>query len=100
MPTLQPLLIAGQWRQAQDLCGHFRAEDPATGSAIGPEFPVCGAADLETALAAATEVAAALAAASPAQIADFFEAYVKGIGREIGRRRVGKECRSRWSPYH
>ena len=21
-------------------------------------------------------------------------------GREIGRRRVGKECRSRWSPYH
>ena len=22
------------------------------------------------------------------------------LGREIGRRRVGKECRSRWSPYH
>src|SRR5258708_14303284 len=22
------------------------------------------------------------------------------FGREIGRRRVGKECRSRWSPYH
>ena len=23
-----------------------------------------------------------------------------GAGVEIGRRRVGKECRSRWSPYH
>ena len=22
------------------------------------------------------------------------------IGRQIGERRVGKECRSRWSPYH
>ena len=21
-------------------------------------------------------------------------------GKEIGKRRVGKECRSRWSPYH
>ena len=24
----------------------------------------------------------------------------KNKGREIGKRRVGKECRSRWSPYH
>ena len=22
------------------------------------------------------------------------------VNKEIGRRRVGKECRSRWSPYH
>ena len=25
---------------------------------------------------------------------------VPGVKEEIGRRRVGKECRSRWSPYH
>ena len=25
---------------------------------------------------------------------------VRSRGREIGRARVGKECRSRWSPYH
>ena len=25
---------------------------------------------------------------------------VRVEGRQIGRRRVGKECRSRWSPYH
>ena len=24
----------------------------------------------------------------------------QGTGAEIGERRVGKECRSRWSPYH
>ena len=27
-------------------------------------------------------------------------AVVFVLGLEIGRRRVGKECRSRWSPYH
>ena len=26
--------------------------------------------------------------------------YVKDNSAEIGRARVGKECRSRWSPYH
>ena len=26
--------------------------------------------------------------------------YQYDSGREIGRARVGKECRSRWSPYH
>ena len=27
-------------------------------------------------------------------------ALVMSMPFEIGRRRVGKECRSRWSPYH
>ena len=27
-------------------------------------------------------------------------AYIGAIAVEIGRARVGKECRSRWSPYH
>ena len=26
--------------------------------------------------------------------------YKKFLGKQIGRRRVGKECRSRWSPYY
>ena len=29
-----------------------------------------------------------------------FDNGVIGSGRQIGERRVGKECRSRWSPYH
>ena len=28
------------------------------------------------------------------------EAAAKLLAEEIGRARVGKECRSRWSPYH
>ena len=30
----------------------------------------------------------------------FFTVLYKSSGRESEERRVGKECRSRWSPYH
>ena len=30
----------------------------------------------------------------------FFDSYPKAIHRRSEERRVGKECRSRWSPYH
>ena len=29
-----------------------------------------------------------------------FAVFTQKIPNEIGERRVGKECRSRWSPYH
>ena len=28
------------------------------------------------------------------------DSRIKLVDKEIGERRVGKECRSRWSPYH
>ena len=31
---------------------------------------------------------------------DYYTVNGEVDSREIGRRRVGKECRSRWSPYH
>ena len=31
---------------------------------------------------------------------DGFKSLTEGAKVEIGERRVGKECRSRWSPYH
>ena len=34
------------------------------------------------------------------EIAEFCEVSTKTLQRKIGRARVGKECRSRWSPYH
>ena len=39
---------------------------------------------------------------SPEQLNDYIRVANPGIWMilEIGRRRVGKECRSRWSPYH
>jgi NADP-dependent aldehyde dehydrogenase len=76
---IQPVLIAGDWRAANAPVDQFRAEDPTTGEPIGPAFPVCGAADVEAALAAATAVAAELAATPPERIAAFLEAYADGI---------------------
>lgn len=77
--AMQPLLIAGAWREPQTLAGSFRAFDPATGEPIGPAYPRCGAADVEAALAAASAAAGELAAASPARIAGFLEAYAEAI---------------------
>ena len=31
---------------------------------------------------------------------DLFFAFLAWVAYQIGRARVGKECRSRWSPYH
>jgi len=76
---VQPVLIDGDWRAASAPVGQFRAENPTTGEAIGPAFPVCGAADVEAALVAATAAAAELAATPPERIAAFLEAYADAI---------------------
>ncbi|RDZ26522.1 aldehyde dehydrogenase family protein [Lysobacter silvisoli] len=76
---MEPILIAGQWQPSRDPVGGFRAVAPGSGEAIGPEFPRSGPQDLEAALAAASAIADELAAAAPARIADFLDAYATGI---------------------
>ncbi len=76
---MEQILIAGRWQPSHESAGSFRAVDPATGDAIGPEFPRSGAQDIEHALHAAVAVADALAASAPARIADFLERYAAGI---------------------
>ncbi|MBD8897406.1 aldehyde dehydrogenase (NADP(+)) [Rhodanobacter sp. DHG33] len=80
--NMQPQLLAGAWQAPREPAGHYRAENPATGEAIGPAFPLCGAADVEAALAAATEAATALADTPPARIADFLDAYAQAIDND------------------
>ncbi|MBN6149724.1 aldehyde dehydrogenase family protein [Xanthomonas sp. AmX2] len=80
---MQPLLLAGRWQPSLETRGRLRAEDPRTGAEIGPEFPVSGAADLEAALAAAVQVADALAAAAPERIAAFLDAYADAIEADV-----------------
>ena len=46
------------------------------------------------------EVMAYAATLQPADTADYATMYAIGQDYEIEERRVGKECRSRWSPYH
>ncbi|GAA0716508.1 aldehyde dehydrogenase family protein [Dokdonella soli] len=81
--SVRPVLIGGDWRAAQALHGHFRAEDPAQGVAIGPEFPVSGAADVQAALAAAVAVADELAAMPPERIAAFLDSYADAIDADV-----------------
>lgn len=76
---MEQVLIAGEWQASLDNVGGFRAVDPATGEAIGPEFPRSGRQDIERALAAAVGVADALAATATDSIADFLEHYAAGI---------------------
>lgn len=85
MNTLEPVLVGGSWRPSLDAQGSFRAEDPTRAAAIGPEFPISGAADLEAALSAAVGVAAQLAATPAARIADFLEAYAAAIDADADR---------------
>lgn len=75
---LAPVLIGSGWRPAQSV-GRFRALDPSTGEAVGAIFPISAAADLEAALAAATDAAPQLAALAPEAIADFLDAHAAGI---------------------
>src|SRR5579875_1332342 len=76
---MEPLLIAGHWQSSQEWVASFRAENPATGETIGPEFPVSGAADVELALASASAVAPELAAAEPERIGAFLDAYAERL---------------------
>lgn len=76
---MEQVLIEGAWQSSSEIVGGFRAVDPATGEAIGPEFPRSGGKDIERALAAAVAVADELAQTSPERIADFLERYASGI---------------------
>lgn len=82
--NVQPLLLAGAWQAPREYAGHYRAENPATGEAIGPAYPLCGAADVEAALAAAAETAVTLADTPPARIAAFLDGYAQAIEDDAG----------------
>ncbi|OBR78836.1 ketoglutarate semialdehyde dehydrogenase [Xanthomonas arboricola] len=73
------VLLAGRWQPSRAASASFRAADPSTGEAIGPQFPVSGAEDVETAVAAAQAVAAELAAAPVERIAAFLDAYADAL---------------------
>jgi len=82
MSELQQVLIDGAWRDSDAPVATLRAHNPASGEAIGPEFPVSSAAEVERAVAAAASVSEAMAAADPAQIAAFLERYADDIEAE------------------
>ena len=77
--SLEPILIAGAWRQARNPVDTFAATDPATKASLPERYPVSGEDDVLEALRAAQEAVAALRELSPDAIARFLELYADGI---------------------
>ena len=79
--TTKPVLIAGEWRQAQKPIGTFTAVDPATRTPLPDAFPVSGTDDVAPAVQAGLGAVAALRSmAAPAEsIARFLEDYAARI---------------------
>jgi len=76
--TIQPVLIAGRWREAAG--GEtFFAENPATAKPLDEAYPVSGWADCDAALDAAAAAAEQLRRAPPAKIGDFLDAFAARI---------------------
>ncbi|MBN1218312.1 MAG: aldehyde dehydrogenase family protein [Anaerolineae bacterium] len=76
---LQPVLIAGEWRQAQNPVGDFAAVNPTTKLPLPDRFPVSGRADVELALQAAQEAVVALRSIPSDAIAHFLELFADNI---------------------
>ncbi len=77
--SLEPVLIAGEWRQATNPQGTLHAFNPRTKEQLPAEFPVSGIEDVEAALTAAQEAVVDLRSIPSTQIADFLEAFAHNI---------------------
>ena len=77
--TLQPVLIDGEWREAESPSGFFTAFDPKTGSPLDEHYPISSFADLERALAAGRRAAGILESAHPDAVAEFLEESARRI---------------------
>lgn len=75
--SLEPVLIAGVWRQARNPLGAFSPENPATKAALPERYPVSGEDDVEEALRAAR--GARLRRLPPDAVAQFLELYADRI---------------------
>ena len=76
---VQPVLIAGEWRQAQNPSDSFTVVDPATKTPLPERYPVSGLADVELALQAAQQAVVALRSHTPENIASFLELFADKI---------------------
>ena len=77
--SMEPILIAGEWRQAEAPVGVFSAVDPTTRTPLAETYPVSGPQDVTRAFAAAEEAVVALRGVSPETIARFLEDYAARI---------------------
>jgi 2,5-dioxopentanoate dehydrogenase len=77
--SLQPILLAGEWRPARDAAGTCRACNPADGQPLPEEFPVSSFDELELALEVAKAAAGELRSLPPARMAVFLETFAANL---------------------
>lgn len=77
--SLQPILIAGKWRPSRNPVGSFSAVNPASKNPLPDQYPVSGLEDIEAALEAGQESAAALRSVSAVVLADFLDTFAEHI---------------------
>ena len=76
---MEPVLIAGEWREPETPTGAFQAVDPTTKAALPEKYPVSGPSDVRHAFDAAERAVVALSEVSPETIALFLEDYASRI---------------------
>jgi 2,5-dioxopentanoate dehydrogenase len=77
--ALEPVLIAGEWRQAANPAGSFAAIDPSTGKNQPEAYPVSSGDDVAAAFRAAQEAVVALREQPAENIARFLDDYAARI---------------------
>jgi 2,5-dioxopentanoate dehydrogenase len=82
--SIQPVLIAGEWRQSRDPVGFFTAVNPATQTPLPGRYPISGPQDIQQALRAARQAADGLRSVAPDEIARFLEGFANNIEDRAG----------------
>ena len=77
--AMQPVLIAGQWRQSQNPEGTLTATNPSTKTVLPEQYPVSSLEEVEQALQAGQEAVTALRSHSPEDIAHFLELFADNV---------------------
>ena len=77
--ALEPVLIAGEWRQPVNPSGSFKAIDPSTGKPMPESYPVSSIDDVTAAFRAAEEAVVALRTIPVDAIGRFLDDYAARI---------------------
>jgi len=77
--ALEAVLLAGEWREAREPVGSFRAMNPTTETVLDAEYPISSFADLALALQAAQEAIAALRSVPVETIAQFLDTFADNL---------------------
>ncbi len=77
--TLEPVLIAGQWRASRDPAGELYTENPSLQETLPAVYPVSGREETLEAIAAGKRTARLMRDITAGQRADFLAAYAERI---------------------